>query len=61
MRSNGLGDVAGADAVLCFITPSGPDAPLKKLFGFDKVFLEPGRERNEKKRVTCRAISSNFL
>ena len=39
------GSLAGSDAVLAFLTndlTAHPDAPLKELYGFSRVFLQPG-------------------
>jgi beta-glucosidase-like glycosyl hydrolase len=38
-----VGDMAGSDVVLGFIHfPNNKDAPIKQLFGFERVFLQPG-------------------
>eukprot|EP00998_Keelungia_sp_KM082_P008334 NODE_4520_length_776_cov_39.808937_g4497_i0.p1 GENE.NODE_4520_length_776_cov_39.808937_g4497_i0~~NODE_4520_length_776_cov_39.808937_g4497_i0.p1 ORF type:complete len:231 (+),score=83.00 NODE_4520_length_776_cov_39.808937_g4497_i0:98-694(+) len=39
------GKVAGAETVMLFVTPSDPDAPLKQLVDFNKVYLQPGESQ----------------
>jgi len=37
------GSKAGSDVVLAFVTPPpNPDSPIRRLFGFERVFLQPG-------------------
>ncbi|XP_065183747.1 uncharacterized protein LOC135814545 isoform X1 [Sycon ciliatum] len=37
------GKILGDDSVLAYITSSVPGAPMKQLFGFERVKLEPGK------------------
>lgn len=37
---------AGAEVVQAYVSPNFPGAPIKQLVGFQKVFLNPGKQKN---------------
>jgi len=42
VKVTNIGNLAGDEVVLCFITNSDPDAPIKELFGFKRIHLAKG-------------------
>lgn len=55
---NNTGDRAGATSVLGFVQSSQPGAPIRKLFAFSKVFLEPGAATEVMLVAPARAIAT---
>jgi hypothetical protein len=55
---NNTGDRAGATSVLGFVQSSQPGAPIRKLFAFSKVFLEPGKATEVMLVAPARAIAT---
>ena len=51
-----IGKMGGSTSVLAYITSDVPGAPLKQLFNFQKIYLDPG----ETKRLFFTATKDTF-